>query len=188
MQINSNQLYLYNALSRLSRQIHRMEHKMAHDDIAGRQKIHRGQTRLLSLIAQNNGASQRDLAEEMDVRPSSMTEMLLKIEQAGFIIRKQDERDQRVMRIFLTETGEKAVVQSSAATLDLTTRMFNCLTSEEQTQLLALIEKISASMENIVGPDVHDNPHHGLQHEHHGHHACHHHFSTINDNDPENHF
>jgi DNA-binding MarR family transcriptional regulator len=34
------------------------------------------QAHLLHLISQNDGANQRDLAEQMDVRPSSMTEML----------------------------------------------------------------------------------------------------------------
>jgi Transcriptional regulators len=164
---------LYNALSRLGRQIHRMEHWMAHGDMLG-QKLYRGQPRLLSLISQNNGASQRDLAEEMDVRPSSMTEMLLRMEQAGLITRKQDETDQRVMRIFLTEAGEKAAEQSGAATLDLTTTIFNCLTQEEQAQMLTLIEKISAGIVAIAGPDAPDTHHHWLHHGHHGRHGQHH--------------
>jgi DNA-binding MarR family transcriptional regulator len=165
---------LYNALSRLSRQIHRMEHRMAHGDVLQRQKIHRGQTHLLLLISQNNGARQKDLAEQMDVRPSSMTEMLIKMEQAGLITRKQDEHDQRIMRIFLTEAGEKAAEQSTITTLDLTTTLFNCLTTEEQCQMLALIKKLGTSIEAIDGSEAHHNHHHGPHHKHRGHHCSHH--------------
>ena len=86
---------LYDAPARLSRHIHRMEHRMAHEDLPWGRKLHRGQNRLLSLISQNNGASQGELGDKMDVRPSSMTEMLLKMEQAGLIVRKQDERPAR---------------------------------------------------------------------------------------------
>lgn len=169
---NDSANQLYNALARLSRQIHRMEHWMANSDLSGGQKLQRWQTRLLFLISQNNGSSQRELAEAMDVRPSSMTEMVLKMEHAGLITRKQDEKDQRVMRIFLTETGEKAAAQFSAATIDLTSTMFNCLTPEEQSQMLALVEKISAGMESIVGSYAQDLNHHEM-HKPHGRHGRH---------------
>lgn len=162
---------LYNALSRLGRQIHRMEHRMAHRDLMDRLRGRRGQTHLLLLISRKNGASQRDLAEEMDVRPSSMTEMLLKLERAGFITRRQDENDQRVMRIFLTEAGERAAVESDVASLDLTTALFDCLTEEEQAQLLSLVEKVSVNLETLDQPDGHG------RHHHHGfHHGLRHHW------------
>jgi DNA-binding MarR family transcriptional regulator len=165
-----------------------MEHWMAHVDVSEGQKLHRGQIRLLSLISQNGGASQKDLAEEMDVRPSSMTEMLLRMEQAGLITRKQDEKDQRVMRIFLTGAGEKAAAQSSVTTHDLTTTMFNCLLPEEQTQMLVLVEKISASIETIVGSDAQDTHHHGLHHGQHGRHCRHHQSFHSEDHDPHSDF
>ncbi len=166
---------LYDALARLSRHIHRMEHRMAHEDLPWGRKLHRGQNRLLSLISQNNGASQGELGDKMDVRPSSMTEMLLKMEQAGLIVRKQDENDQRVMRVFLTDAGQKAAAQSDVASGDLTTAIFNCLTEKEQTQMLAFIGKVSASIEATDGPDGHDHHHGGHgRHWFHGHHRMHH--------------
>lgn len=162
---------LYNALSRLSRRIHRMEHRMAHCEMRGTRWMQRGYAHLLSIISRRNGASQGDLAEEMDVRPSSMTEALLKMEAAGLIARKQDERDQRIMRIFLAEAGERAVLQSNAAAADMAERLFGGLTSEEQVQLLSLIEKLSSSLEEIDPPAPLNGHHHG----HHRHHRnrCH---------------
>jgi DNA-binding MarR family transcriptional regulator len=161
---------LYNALSRLGRQIHRMEHRAVHRGVRGCFKMYRGQTHLLALLSQKNGASQRDLAEEMDVRPSSMTEMLLRMEAAGLITRKQDESDQRIMRIFLTEAGEEAVRQSSGAAIDLAAALFDCLTAEEQAQMLALTEKLNANLGVLDRPWMPGGRHHGFHHGHVWHH------------------
>jgi DNA-binding MarR family transcriptional regulator len=186
----TTQTQLYNALSRLSRQMHRVEHHMAHSDVLPRQKVHRGQTHLLLLISQKAGASQKDLAEQMDVRPSSMAELLLKMEQADLITRKQDENDQRIMRIFLTEAGKKAAEQSTATTLDLTTTLFNCLTAEEQEQMLLLIQKLSINLSAIGEFDEHHVHLHEKHHSHDGQQDCHHHpLSHTNNNDhSEKHF
>ncbi|WP_051115599.1 MarR family transcriptional regulator [Clostridium pasteurianum] len=48
----------------------------------------------MSLIFQNDGIIQKDLAREMDMRPSSMTEMLMRNEKHGFIVRRQDEKEE----------------------------------------------------------------------------------------------
>ena len=168
---------IYHTLARLSRQIHRTEHWLA-SGVLGKTKLYRGQTHLLLLISQNNGASQGDLAEMMDVRPSSMTEMLMKMEQSGLVTRRQDDKDQRVMRIFLTENGKKIADESKATVDDFTTKIFSCLTSEEQENMLNLIEKISSNIDSLYSTDVVDLHQHGSHHKH-CHHGleihCHHH-------------
>jgi DNA-binding MarR family transcriptional regulator len=133
--------------------------------------MHRGQAQLLSIIAGKNGASQKDLVEEIDVRPSSMTEALIKMEAAGLITRKQDENDQRVMRIFLTEAGERTLLQSNAAALDLAGILFNGLTPEEQAQMLSLIEKVSAGLETMDRSGMFGERHRGFHREHRRHHG-----------------
>ncbi len=162
---------LYYALSRLSRLIHRLEHRIAHGRKEGH-KIHRGQSRVLSILAQTNDASQRDMAEILDVRPSSMTEMLLRMEQSGLISRRQDENDHRVMRISLTESGKLAASQSTTSTRDVTAALFKSLAAEEQAQLLALIDRVNASLETMETTEDHHPGHHG-SHDHHCHHHCH---------------
>ncbi len=96
---------LYNALQRLNRQMHRSRHRIM-PPIEG---LNRGQIRLLFLISKNDGIIQRDLAEMMDIRPSSLTEMLSNLEEHSFIIRKSDEKDRRVMHVYLTDAGRNAI-------------------------------------------------------------------------------
>ncbi|QDR83434.1 MarR family winged helix-turn-helix transcriptional regulator [Sporomusa termitida] len=163
--IRSNELY--NALKRLNRQMYRY----AHQAMPPKAGLHRGQIHLLFLISRNDGVIQRDLAEIMDIRPSSLTEMLVKLEQEAFVVRKQDEKDQRIMHIHLTEKGKAAVDGFTEANAKLTSAIFNCLPKAEIEKMLALVQKISDNLEKL------DDPASGTGHasgrQPHGHH-CHH--------------
>lgn len=139
----NNAYKLLIAMHRLGRQLHRASHQGHHHN------HYREQSHLLILIAENDGIMQRDLAEKMDVRPSSMTEMITKMEKAGFISRQQDERDQRIMHIFLTEKGKSSVEDSQKNDIMLTASLFQGLTDEEITEMLRLTEKLSAHLSTI---------------------------------------
>lgn len=157
MTTNTNQLYT--TLHRLARQMHRFSHNMEHGG------HYREQSRLLRLIAENDGIIQRDLAVEMDVRPSSMTEMLIKMEQIGYINRRQDEKDQRIMHIFLTEEGKNTAEESKNTTDRFTETMFKSLSEEEISQFLALALKLCDNLDadaNDKNMQEHHGHHHGL--------------------------
>lgn len=132
---------LYTALHRLGRQLYRCAHHIVPMD-----GFYREQSRLLFLIEENEGIIQRDLAERMDVRPSSMTAMLRKMEQLGLVLREQDEKDQRVMHIFLTEKGKAAAEKSGEVNTELTNVLFRGLTENEVKELLRLVEKLTDSL------------------------------------------
>lgn len=171
MDYNKNEK-LYTALHRLGRQLHRSSHHLGH-----RAGYYREQSRLLLLIAENDGIIQRDLAEKMDVRPSSMTEMLSKMEHLGLVHRKQDEKDQRVMHIFLTEQGRAIAEESKKANAKLTDTLFQALTEEEIDGMLRLTEKLTAHLDTLDPAALEQEPPHGYQHGFDGRSGCcgHHH-------------
>jgi DNA-binding MarR family transcriptional regulator len=135
---------LYTALYRLGRQLHRCAHRLGQ-----KQGYYREQSRLLLLIAENDGVIQRDLAMGMDVRPSSMTEMLARMEQLGLIRREQDEKDQRVMHIFLTEQGKEVAEESRKTSTQMAEKLFEGLTPEETDEMLRLTEKLTAHLDAL---------------------------------------
>ncbi|KMO85303.1 hypothetical protein AB840_14255 [Megasphaera cerevisiae DSM 20462] len=168
---NTMSLQLYRALSQLGRSIHRTGHGMAHD-CAAAHTMHHGQYDALSLIGQEDGASQQDLAEKMDIRPSSMTELLGKLEQADRIVRRKDENDQRVMRVFITEQGKEDIQQIQSVFSNFTTALFDGLTEEEQAQFLTLIQKVNMNIKEKMDTEELSD-HHCGHHGHHGHHDIH---------------
>lgn len=171
---NIQTVQLYRALSHLSRKIHRMDHWREHGCLE-QHALHHSQYYLLSLISQQQGTMQQDLAEKMDIRSSSMTELLGKLEQAGSIMRKKDDKDQRIMRVFITEKGKQIVEQAKDTASDITTSLFDCLSEEEQNQFLVLIQKVSTHIDSKVESNEMHTCHHKIQHQGH----CDHHHSKI---------
>ena len=64
-------------------------------------------THLLLQLHRHGGMSQKELVGKLMVKPPTVTVMIKRMEKSGFIQRKQDEQDQRVSRIYLTELGEE---------------------------------------------------------------------------------
>ena len=161
---------LYDALQKMNRYMHRSKHR----SMKTKEGVHPGQMKLLSIISKNDGIIQRDLAEILDMRPSSLTEMVSNLEKNSLISRKQDENDRRVMHVYLTEEGKKIIENFKQAKDDLHDSVFNCLTLDEKEKMLEIVRKVNSSLESldnlsedsIIGQDKYCHHGHG---EHHGH-------------------
>ncbi|NQD67651.1 MarR family transcriptional regulator [Bacillus haikouensis] len=66
-----------------------------------------GQDRLLARLWLDDGITQMQLCEHLKCEPPTVTNMVKSLEQNGFIYRKRDEQDARVMRIYLTDKGKE---------------------------------------------------------------------------------
>ncbi len=69
--------------------------------------LHPGQPPMLWHIFEEEGLSQKELARRLQVRPPTVNVSLQRMERADYICRRQDEKDQRVSRIYLTEKGRQ---------------------------------------------------------------------------------
>jgi DNA-binding MarR family transcriptional regulator len=67
-----------------------------------------GQVLLLYYVRQESHTVSA-LAKRMRVKPSAVTVMLDRLEQAGFIVRTREEADRRVVRVQVTPRGEDTV-------------------------------------------------------------------------------
>ena len=66
-----------------------------------------GQIPIIMLLAEHEDMSQKDIAEELHVKPPTVNVMVQRMEKAGIIGRRHDPDDQRVIRVFLTEKGRQ---------------------------------------------------------------------------------
>lgn len=102
------------------------------------------QRRIMIILRESGGMTQRELTERIGVRPGSASEVIGKLESAGLISRTLSETDRRTADIQLTEDGmrlaDEAAEQRKARHQD----MFSCLSDEEKASLLALSEKLNA--------------------------------------------
>ncbi|WP_405152341.1 MarR family winged helix-turn-helix transcriptional regulator [Paenibacillus sp. FSL K6-0108] len=65
-----------------------------------------GQENLLYRLWLGDGITQMQISEHLNCEPPTVTNMVKSLEQNGFLYRKRDELDARVMRIFLTERAK----------------------------------------------------------------------------------
>jgi DNA-binding MarR family transcriptional regulator len=63
----------------------------------------------LKTISQNGSLSLRDLSERMYLHPSTITGVVDRLEKKGYVIRKRDQVDRRVIYVGLTTEGRKLV-------------------------------------------------------------------------------
>lgn len=128
--------------------MHRFSHRTEH-----KRGLFFGQSKLLQLIAKNEGIIQRDLAEQMDMRPSSMTEALGRLEQLNLILRTRDEKDQRTMHIYLTNKGKEIVEDTVKSEEEFmkkfTNIMFKEISEEEIEKMLEITSKLCKSLDTL---------------------------------------
>lgn len=104
-----------------------------------------GQDRVLAILKEEDGLVQSYLAEVLDLRPSSLAELLKKMELNDLITRTADENDKRIKRVYLTENGKKRAAELTASKeKDASETFFAGLNEAEQKEFSAFLEKISA--------------------------------------------
>ena len=69
----------------------------------------RAQWIVLFRLRQQEGLSQVDLADVLELQPISLVRLLDRLVEHGLVERRHDPRDRRANRLFLTSTGRKLV-------------------------------------------------------------------------------
>jgi len=85
-------------------QVGRLHHKRAHA-LLEELGLYHGQPRLLLTLWHEEGPTQSEMADRLHVAPATITKMLQRMAEAGFVERRRDSRDQRLVRVYLTDHG-----------------------------------------------------------------------------------
>jgi len=112
----------------------------------GPRGVAHAQARLLKFVQDHDGCSLSEIVEELDVRPSSASELVSKLEQQGYVRRETNATDKRVTNIFITDAGRQHYATFAAARAKRDEEFFNGLSVEDQKELSDLLEKLSASL------------------------------------------
>ena len=71
--------------------------------------LNKSQAGVLFTLHQSDSMSQKELAARLNVTPPSITASIQKMERDGYLTRHPDPKDQRVMRLSLTEKGKSCI-------------------------------------------------------------------------------
>lgn len=103
-----------------------------------------GQNRSFALLARNEGMKQADLARNAHVRPSSVSEVLERLEKSGLIERRHDQKDRRVLRVYLTDKGRAQNESNSARWYRFVGHLMEPLNEAEKESYLQILQKLQS--------------------------------------------
>jgi len=108
-----------------------------------RDSAHHAQHLVLSILLENGPMPQGELLEILDVRSSSLSELLRKLEDRGLVLRERNPEDRRGFIISPTDQARALVPANGDADPD---NLFDCLDQTEREQLRTFLGKIVASL------------------------------------------
>lgn len=110
-----------------------------------------GQPKILSLLRDQGEMTQRALQESAGVRAASISEMLMKLEEAGLVNRRVSPEDRRSVLVTLTEKGGIAANEMEYARTDVAEEYFGCFSQQEVDVFGALLQKLSDNLKQHFG-------------------------------------
>lgn len=102
---------------------------------------------VLHILSRHGEMRSGELAERMDLRPSSLTEKLDRLSEKGLIVRRADPQDGRRSLVSLSEAGRRLLEAGGHGRSWEEQRLLQALTEEEAAVFAALCKKISDHME-----------------------------------------
>ena len=130
---------------RINRAYKRLRHS-AEENSDEKNSVH-GSGRLLHNLADYGQMAQKELAGRLEIRPQSLTGILVKLEEAGYIVRTRGVQDKREQLVSITPEGRKYSRRIEKTRREIAGRFFAVLNDEEKQTLSELLNKIWDSLE-----------------------------------------
>jgi MarR family transcriptional regulator, transcriptional regulator for hemolysin len=106
----------------------------------------RSQWWVLNHLFRNNGVTQSELAEILEVEKPTLGRLLDRLEQKGWVRREADANDRRAKRVFLTQEVEPAIKTMRAAAAEMRRDAVAGLSAEQQERFVDSLLTIKANL------------------------------------------
>jgi DNA-binding MarR family transcriptional regulator len=127
--------------------------RAATDAALGRHGLRLGQDHLLAQLWDKDGRTPGEVAAGMGVTTPAVTKGATVLERAGLLERRPDPTDRRLVRLWLTETGQALREPVERARREVEEALLSGLGPREVTQFRKLLEKIQHAAAELSGPE-----------------------------------
>jgi DNA-binding MarR family transcriptional regulator/rhodanese-related sulfurtransferase len=103
---------------------------------------------LLTVLGRRDGLSQGEFTQEYEMDPSRVTRTAQSLEGDGLIRRERDVKDNRVMRMYLTEDGREVLRRLPEINEQLRRRVHSVLSEEEFEELRRMLGLLAEAMKS----------------------------------------
>ncbi len=130
-------------------------HHMAFRSVLQENSLPPAQVGALKVIIRSPGMSQRELADALRIQRATATVMLQKMEKAGFIDRRPDREDQRISRIYPTQTAVEQDTANKMALEAYFDRCFHDFSPQELEHLNTILTRLGENIRGVLadGPE-----------------------------------
>ncbi|MBP7335169.1 MarR family winged helix-turn-helix transcriptional regulator [Niveispirillum sp.] len=106
----------------------------------------RAQWHAIFKISKAEGMKQAELADALDVEPITLTRLLDRMEEGGWVVRQTDPNDRRARLLYLTEKAHEALAPMRALADDLYEEALHGLDKAERDQLMHLLSRVRTNL------------------------------------------
>ncbi len=146
--VDKNLLFTVGELARLIR---------AHADRqAARYGITRAQWAVLAKVERFEGLKQTELAEQMEMQPITLTRLVDRLCDNGWIERRDDETDRRVNRLYLRKAARPLLAKLGGLRSEITATALDGINPADAQRLLTQLERIKENVRNAIQSDEED--------------------------------
>ena len=128
------------------------------DKQAARHGITRAQWAVLAKIERAEGLKQSELAEMMEMQPITLTRLIDKLCDHGWIERRGDENDRRVNRLYLRKAARPLLGKLSGLRSELTATALEGIAPADAHRLLAQLDQIKENVRNAIQNPANEPP------------------------------
>ncbi|KIQ65471.1 MarR family transcriptional regulator [Kitasatospora griseola] len=120
------------------------------DGAMRRHGLHLGQNHLLSALWEQDGRTPGEIAAALNVTTPTVVKMATRMATAGLLIRRRDDRDNRLVRLWLTDAGRALQEPVEAERWAMEDHVLADLTPAERALLLAALTKVHQAATNLL--------------------------------------
>ena len=130
-------------------ELHRLVRAYA-DKQASRYGMTRAQWAVLAKVERNEGLKQSELAEQMDMQPITLTRLIDKLCDHGWIERRDDDTDRRVNRLYLRKAARPLLAKLAELRSELTATALHGINPADAQRLLTQLEQVKENVRNAI--------------------------------------
>lgn len=104
--------------------------------------MHRAQATVLCKLFVQDGMTQSEIAQQLSVQGATVTDMLQRMEEASLVTRRRDPEDNRLVRVYLTDTGREKERSITEQFLKLEGAIFENFDDDERAQMRLFLNRM----------------------------------------------
>lgn len=120
----------------------------------GKHDLKPGHAGILFILDREGELSQRELSGKMNLTPPTITSAIQKMEKLGYIRRKPDEKDQRILRLCITDKGKACIDNICKVGKEMEETVFRGMSMEETLLLKRLLIQVRDNLMEGQDPSV----------------------------------